>query len=544
LMIRAGMIRKLASGLYSWLPLGWRVLQKVISIVREEMNRSGALELLLPAVQPAELWQETGRWETFGNEMLKITDRHEHFFCFGPTHEEVITDIARYELRSYKQLPVNLYQIQMKFRDEIRPRFGVMRAREFLMKDAYSFDLNEAGMQNSYDNMYQTYHRIFNRLGLQFRVVLAETGAIGGRFSHEFQVLADAGEDIIVYSDSSDYAANLEKATAHIPTAQRAAATKAMEKIATPGLKTIEALEQKLNISPQNGVKTLIVKGKQVPLIALILRGDHQLNLIKAERLEEIKSPLQLADENEIKTALGCGVGSLGPVKLSIPYIIDRDAAQLADFACGANEEGFHWLHVNWERDVPLTTIADLRNVVVGDPSPDGKGHLCFARGIEVGHIFQLGDKYSTALGATVVDESGQSLPMQMGCYGIGVSRVVAAAIEQNHDAHGIIWPAAMAPFDIALIPIQMHQSAQVKAACEKLYAELNAAGYDVLWDDRKERPGVMFADMDLIGIPHRLVVGERGLAQGTVEYKARNHEAVKHLALDNIVAELKNNNV
>lgn len=540
LMIRAGMIRKLSSGLYSWLPLGWRVLQKVITIVREEMTQSGALEVLLPAVQPAELWQETGRWETFGNEMLKITDRHEHFFCFGPTHEEVITDIARHELHSYKQLPVNLFQIQVKFRDEIRPRFGVMRAREFLMKDAYSFDVDEKGLQLSYEKMYDAYHKIFNRLGLRFRVVLAETGAIGGRFSHEFQVLADAGEDVVVYSDQSDYAANLEKASAFMPTGQRPAPTEAMKKIATPGLKTIQALAEKMNVMPEKSVKTLIVKGTEAPLVALILRGDHELNPIKAERLTEIKSPLQFADEKEIKKAMGAGPGSLGPVALSIPCIVDRDAAQLADFVCGANEDGFHFTHVNWERDVPLTNIADLRNVVEGDLSPDGQGHLCFARGIEVGHIFQLGDKYSRSLDATIIDETGQKIAMQMGCYGIGVSRVVAAAIEQHHDQRGIIWPSAMAPFDIALVPIQMHQSARVRETCEKLYAELSAAGFDVLWDDRQERPGVMFADMDLIGIPHRLVVSDRGLDQGTVEYKARESNEVKHFPLATIISELK----
>lgn len=540
LMLRAGLIRKLASGLYSWLPLGLRVLQKVQHIIREEMNAAGALEIVMPNIQPAELWQETGRWQEFGTELLKITDRHKNSFCYGPTHEEVITDIVRNELKSYKQLPINLYQIQTKFRDEIRPRFGVMRAREFLMKDAYSFDLSVEGMQSSYEKMHAAYHRIFERLGLTFRVVLADTGAIGGRFSEEFQVLADAGEDIVVYSDQSDYAANIEKAEALAPTVQRSAPTKAIEKIATPGLKTIDALASKMGFAPQKSVKTLIVKGKETPLVALILRGDHELNEIKAARLASVLSPLQFADEADIKKATGAAPGSLGPVNLSIPYFVDRDAAILSDFVCGANEDGFHYIHVNWERDAALMNVVDLRQVVAGDQSPDGKGTLRFARGIEVGHIFQLGNKYSEQMHASVLDEHGKSIALHMGCYGIGVSRIVAAAIEQHHDDKGIIWPLAMAPFTVALIPVQLHQSQRVRECCEQIYRELTAAGFEVLFDDRRERPGVMFADMDLIGIPHRLVVGERGLAQGTIEYKARDQEQVHQLPLSDLLQQLK----
>ncbi|AIT64155.1 proline--tRNA ligase [Coxiella burnetii str. Schperling] len=537
LMIRAGMFRKLASGLYTWLPLGLRVLQKVADVVREEMNRAGALELLMPIVQPASLWQESGRWEAYGAELLRIMDRHQNGFCFGPTHEEVITDIARQELKSYKQLPLNFYQIQTKFRDEIRPRFGVMRSREFLMKDAYSFDLDEKGMQAAYEKMFDAYRRIFTRLGLNFRAVLADTGAIGGDYSHEFQVLADVGEDTVVYSDESDYAANIEKAAAQAPQGERVKPVAEMKKIATPGVRTIKQLADKANILPEKGVKTLIVKGDESSLIALILRGDHELNDVKAQHLPGVAFPLQFADEKEIREAIGCGPGSLGPVNLPIPFIVDRDAAQLVDFSCGANEDDFHWINVNWERDVPLGSVADIRKVVEGDISPDGKGRLRFARGIEVGQVFQLGDKYSRKMNATVVDELGKSRYLQMGCYGIGVSRTVAAAIEQNHDERGIIWPTPMAPFFIALVPVNMHKSYRVREACEKLYNELIDAGYEVLWDDRKERPGVMFADMDLIGIPHRLVISESGLDRGIVEYKARKSKEAENVSLENVLS-------
>lgn len=539
LMLRAGMLRKLSSGLYSWLPLGLRVLHKVTAIVREEMNCSGALELLMPMVQPAELWQESQRWEEYGAELLRMVDRHQHHFCLGPTHEEVITDIARQELRSYKQLPINLYQIQTKFRDEIRPRFGIMRAREFLMKDAYSFDLDEKGMHTAYQKMYGTYMNIFTRLGLTFRPVLADTGAIGGDYSHEFQVLADVGEDVIVYSDGSDYAANLEKAQAQPPQGERPKPVAAMEKIATPNVRTMQDLAVKHNVAPAQGVKTLIVKGEESPLVALILRGDHDLNLLKAGHLPEVAAPIEFATDGDIKKIIGCGLGSLGPVNLKIPYIVDPEAAHLADFACGANEEGFHYINVNWERDVALAKIADIRNVIEGETSPDGTGKLKFTHGIEVGQIFQLGDKYSRKMGATVLNEKGQSVALQMGCYGIGVSRIVAAAVEQNHDDHGIIWPDAMAPFTIALVPMQMHKSYRVREAAEKLYKELRAAGFDVLFDDRKERPGVMFADMDLIGIPHRIVVGERGLDKDEVEYKARGTDTVVYLPLGCVVRKL-----
>ncbi len=535
LMIRAGLIRKLASGLYSWLPFGFRVLHKVENIVREEMNNSGALEMLMPAVQPSELWQESQRWEKYGAELLRLKDRHEREFCFGPTHEEVITDIARRELRSYKQLPLNLYQIQTKFRDEIRPRFGVMRAREFIMKDAYSFDVDKAGMQASYDKMYDAYTRIFTRLGLKFRAVLADTGSIGGSFSHEFQVLANSGEDLVVYSDGSDYAANIEKAEALAPAAEPATPGKTMEKIPTPGLRTIKALSESLNLKPQQCIKTLIVKGEEVPFVALILRGDHELNDVKAGHLSAVADPVVFATDEEIESIFACGPGSLGPVNCKIPFIVDRDAAVVADFSCGANEEEHHFLNVNWGRDVELTEVADIRSVVEGDASPDGKGKLKFARGIEVGHVFQLGDKYSQSMSATVLNEKGKAAPLMMGCYGLGISRVVAAAIEQNHDDKGIIWPAAMAPFAIAIVPVQMHKSHRVRDIAEKLYRELKSKGVEVLLDDRKERPGVMFADMDLMGIPHRVVIGERGLDEGHVEYKARCADDVVHLPLNDL---------
>ena len=540
LMIRAGMLRRLASGLYTWLPLGLRVLRKVENIVREEMNRSGALELLMPTLQPAALWQESNRWEAYGAELLRVMDRHESNFCFGPTHEEVITDVARQELRSYKQLPVNLYQIQTKFRDEIRPRFGVMRSREFLMKDAYSFDLDEKGMQLAYHNMYEAYVRIFTRLGLNFRAVLADTGAIGGDYSHEFQILADIGEDIVVYSDGSDYAANIEKATAQAPEGKRPIPVAKIKKMAIPAVRTIHQLVDQFKTLPKKSVKTLIVKGEESPFIALVLRGDHELNPIKAQYLPGVASPLVFASEKEIKEIIGVSPASLGPVNITIPCIVDRDAAHLADFCCGANEDNFHFMNVNWDRDVALEAVADIRNVVEGDLSPDGKGHLHFARGIEVGQVFQLSDKYSRKMNATIIDEVGKNRYLQMGCYGIGVSRTVAAAIEQNHDERGILWPEAMAPFLIALVPMNMHKSYRVREACGKLYDELVQAGYDVLWDDRKVRPGVMFADMDLIGIPHRLVISERSLGQGTIEYKIRRNDQTEDLSLHNLPVELK----
>lgn len=540
LMIRSGMLRKLASGLYTWLPLGLRVLKKVENIVREEMNRNGALELLMPIVQPASLWQESNRWEAYGAELLKIVDRHKNTFCFGPTHEEVMMDIARQELNSYKQLPISFYQIQTKFRDEMRPRFGMIRSREFLMKDAYSFDIDKKGMQATYNKMYNTYTRIFTRLGLNFRVVLADTGTIGGDYSHEFQVLTDVGENIVVYSDESDYAANIEKASAQAPQGELANPTNYMTKIATPGIRTIKQLAELINISPKNGIKTLIVKGKDIPFVALILRGDHELNHIKAQNISRVASPLVFAIEKEIREIIGAGPGSLGPVNLAFPYIVDRDAAHLANFCCGANEDDFHFINVNWGRDIPLREVADLRNVVEGDHSPDGKGRLQFTKGIEVGQIFQLGEKYSRKMHATVIDEMGQSRYIQMGCYGIGISRTVAAAIEQNHDEAGIIWPEVMAPFSIALIGLNRHKSYRVQSACEQIYHELIEAGFEILWNDRKEYPGTMFADMDLIGIPHRLVVSERSLDKNVVEYKFRRNLVTEDVPLKHIVAFLK----
>lgn len=522
LMLRAGMIRKLASGLYTWLPLGLRVLKKVEKIVREEMNRINGMEVLMPAIQPAELWQESGRWDKFGSDLLKIKDRHKRDFCVGPTHEEVITDLVRGELRSYKQLPAIFYQIQTKFRDEIRPRFGVMRAREFLMKDAYSFHLDRASLEQTYLAMYEAYSQIFTRLGLEFRVVQADTGAIGGFLSHEFQVLAEAGEDLIAFSDQSDYAANVELATALVTNEKRPAPTAAMEKIDTPGQYTIDAIANFLKADVNKTVKTLLVEANDGGLVALILRGDHELNPLKAEKLPQIAAPLTFAAPEKIKQVIGASPGSIGPVNLKIPVIVDRDAAVINDFICGANEDDKHFINVNWDRDVPLGAVADLRKVMEGDFSPDGKGKLKFARGIEVGHIFQLGDKYSKAMHATVLDELGKAITLTMGTYGIGVSRIVAAAIEQHHDDRGIIWSESMAPFQIALVPIDFHKSYRVREAAEKLYNELIAAGYEVLMDDRKERAGVIFSDMDLIGIPHRLVISERNLDADKIEYKGR----------------------
>ncbi|MBX9705094.1 MAG: proline--tRNA ligase [Gammaproteobacteria bacterium] len=538
LMLRAGLIRKLASGLYSWLPLGMRVLHNVERIVREEMDRSGALEVLMPNVQPAELWQESGRWEQYGPDMLRIVDRHERDFCYGPTHEEVITDIMRTELKSYKQVPVTLYQMQTKFRDEIRPRFGVMRAREFIMKDAYSFDIDAEGMRISYQKMYDAYQRIFTRLGLKFRAVDADTGSIGGNFSHEFQVLADAGEDLIAYSDQSDYAANVEKAITLFNT-KRPAPTAALKKVATPEQRTIAEVCEFLKLDPKQTVKVLLVNGHNEELVALVLRGDHELNVIKAQHHHLIANPLTFADTATIEKALGCPVGFIGPVglkALGVPMIVDHAAAAVADFCCGANEMGMHYLNANWERDCDLPEVADLRNVVAGDPSPDGKGTLHLTRGIEVGHVFQLGGKYSEPMKASVLNEQGQAITLLMGCYGIGVTRVVAAAIEQNHDDRGIIWPEAMAPFQVIMVPINYNKSHRVREACDKLYADFQAAGISVLLDDRKERPGVLFATADLIGIPHRVIISETGLDTGTVEYKHRRDADNQELPLADIV--------
>ena len=540
LMLRAGMIRKLASGLYSWLPLGLRVLRKVEAIVRQEMDKSGALELMMPVVQPADLWQESQRWGQFGPELLRIKDRHDREFCLGPTHEEVITDIVRNEINSYKQLPVNFYQIQTKFRDERRPRFGVMRTREFCMKDAYSFHSNEQSLQHTYDLMYQTYSAIFERTGLIFRSVVADSGSIGGNHSHEFHVLADSGEDAIVFSTQGDYAANIEKADAVPSTDTRPSPSSAMQEVATLNAHTIEEVCELLAMEAANTVKTLIVNSKNSEgdnqLTALVLRGDHELNEIKAQKVLGLEGELTLASEQEIIQALKCPVGSLGPVNLDIPVIVDHSAAVLADFCCGANRDGYHLTGVNWERDCPITEVEDLRNVVAGDPSPDGKGVLEIKRGIEVGHIFQLGTKYSEAMNATVLDENGRKQPMAMGCYGIGVSRIVAAAIEQNHDENGIVWPTAIAPFQIALVPINMHKSERVHKACETLYAQLITAGYDVLFmDEEKARLGAMLADIELIGIPHRIVVGDRGLEDGTVEYRNRRATDNQHISLDEL---------
>ncbi len=541
LMLRTGMISKLASGIYTWLPLGLRVLKRVETIVREEMTRIGAGELLMPAIQPAELWQESGRWEQYGPDMLRINDRHERNFCFGPTHEEVITDIARNKIRSYKQLPLVFFQIQMKFRDEIRPRFGVMRAREFLMKDAYSFHLDNESLVKTYEQMFQAYTAIFTRLGLNFRAVLADTGSIGGNLSHEFQLLANSGEDLLAFSDGSNYAANVERAEALAPNENRSTSNAPMELVDTGDHYTVENVCHFLGISSNQLIKTLLVKGEEDEIVALALRGDHELNPIKAAKHPKVANPLTFVNDATIQRVLGCKPGCIGPVNLNIPLIIDRDAAILSDFVCGANQDNQHYQHVNWERDAPLSEIADLRNVVVGDKSPDGKGHLQFARGIEVGHIFQLGDKYSKAMNANVCDESGKAKPMLMGCYGIGVSRIVAAAIEQNHDENGIIWPEPLAPFQIALIPINLHKSNRLREACEKIYNELREGGFDVLFDDRQERPGVLFADCDLIGIPHRLVLGEKGLDSNTIEYKARKDSETQELSIENLITELRN---
>ncbi|WP_266158173.1 proline--tRNA ligase [Dyella silvatica] len=524
LMLRAGMVRKLASGLYTWSPLGLRVLRKVEAIVREEMNRAGAIEMLMPSVQPKELWEETGRWEKFGGQLLKIKDRKEQEFCYGPTHEEVITDFARNELKSYKQLPINFYQIQTKFRDEIRPRFGVMRAREFLMKDAYSFHLTAESLSETYEVMYQAYVRIFTRLGLKFRAVQADTGAIGGNASHEFQVLADSGEDAIAFSDGSDYAANIEKAEALAPAVERSAPAASLQRVDTPRVRTVDDVTTHFSVTPDRVIKTVLVRGVN-GLVALCLRGDHEINEVKAGKLAELPGDSVLASEEEILAATGTRPGFIGPVGLpdSIPVIVDRSAALLADFICGGNANDTHYNGANWDRDARISRVEDLRKVVEGDRSPDGKGILHLARGIEVGHVFQLGQKYAEALKATVPDDQGKAQVMYMGCYGIGVSRIVAAAIEQRHDEAGVIWPEAMAPWRIAVCIINPKNSPAVVDAAEALYQQLSERGIEAVLDDRGLRPGSMLADMELIGIPHRVVVSERGLAAGTLEYRARN---------------------
>jgi prolyl-tRNA synthetase len=541
LMLRAGMIRSLARGLYTWLPLGLRVLHKVENIVRAEMDRAGAQEVLMPAVQPAELWQESGRWEEYGPELLRFKDRHQRDFCFGPTHEEVITDLIRREIKSYRQLPANFYQIQTKFRDEIRPRFGVMRAREFLMKDAYSFHIDAASLKETYDQMYEAYSRIFTRLGLTFRAVEAHSGAIGGRASHEFHVLADSGEDAIALCDRCTYAANVELAAALPPLGKRVAPGAAMATVDTPDVHTIEEVSDYLKVPSERTLKTLLVRGAG-GVVALVLRGDHELNAVKAQRLPQVAKPLEFVTPGEVETAAGCEPGSIGPVKLTIPVIADESAARLADFVCGANVNGKHLVNVNWGRDLPEPVVADIRNVVAGDPCPVDKceGKLSVRRGIEVGHVFQLDTKYSQSMQATVLDESGRAVVMPMGCYGIGVSRVVAAAIEQNHDVNGIIWPDAIAPFTVVIVPIGYQKSVTVKEQTDRLYDELSTAGIDVLLDDRNERPGVMFADMDLIGIPHRLVVGDKGIAKGAVEYKGRRDAQPRDIPLARATAEAR----
>ncbi|NOH81213.1 proline--tRNA ligase [Vibrio sp. RE86] len=539
LMLRAGMIRKLASGLYTWLPTGLRVLRKVENIVRQEIDNAGAIETLMPVVQPFDLWEETGRSEKMGAELLRFTDRHDSPFVLSPTAEEVVTALVRNEVNSYKQLPLNLYQIQTKFRDERRPRFGVMRAREFSMMDAYSFDLDKEGLEKSYDKMHAAYCKAFDRMGLDYRPVLADTGAIGGNGSHEFHVLAESGEDLIAFSSESDYAANIEKAEALAPAAEADAATQEMTLVDTPNAKTIDELVEQHGVAIEKTVKTLFVKASdevEADIIALIIRGDHELNEIKAENLAEVASPLEMATEEEIRALVNAGPGSLGPVGLELPFIVDRAAAVASDFGAGANVDGKHYFGINWGRDVELGKVADLRNVVEGDPSPCGQGVIQLKRGIEVGHIFQLGNTYSKAMNAAVLGPDGKNTILEMGCYGIGVSRVVASAIEQNHDKYGIIWPEALAPFQVAIVPMNMHKSEEVKEAAEKLYAELTAMGIEVLFDDRKERPGVMFSDMELVGIPHTIVIGDRSMKEGNFEYKNRREGTKEAVAIADIV--------
>jgi prolyl-tRNA synthetase len=529
LMLRAGLIRRLASGLFTWMPLGLRVLRRVENVIREEMDRAGALELLMPAVQPSELWQESDRWDKYGPLLLRMADRHGREYCFGPTHEEVITDVARRELRSYKQLPINFYQIQTKFRDEIRPRFGVMRSREFIMKDAYSFDLDQSGLEASYARMHTAYTAIFERLGLKFRVVDADSGEIGGSRSQEFHVLADSGEDAIAYSDEDNYASNIETAATSADGITTPSAKADLEKVSTPGVKTIEALCESLQVTAAQTVKTLIVEGVDGP-IALALRGDHELNSVKTQKIPGVATPLTMATPEAIVKATGCGPGFVGPIGLEIPVYFDHATLGMGDFVCGANEKNMHYTGVNFGRDLAVPETVDVRNVVAGDQTPGGKGTLSIARGIEVGHIFQLGTQYSQAMDATVQDPNGKNQVMSMGCYGIGVTRIVGAAIEQNHDKAGIIWPAPLAPFDVVLVPINLHRSDEVKTAAEALYTELQESGFDVLLDDRDARPGVKFADAELIGIPHRLVISERGLAAGELEYRHRSNSESKNL--------------
>ncbi|WP_413484512.1 proline--tRNA ligase [Shewanella baltica] len=543
LMLRAGMIRRNASGLYSYLPTGLRVLRKVEAIVREEMNKAGAIEILMPMVQPADLWVETGRWEKFGPELLRFKDRHNRDFVLGPTHEEVITDLIRKEVSSYKQLPLNLYQIQTKFRDEVRPRFGMMRSREFLMKDAYSFHLDVDTMNETYEAMYNAYSNILTRMGLAFRPVLADTGSIGGSMSHEFHVLAQSGEDLIAYSTGSDYAANIEKAESPVPTEPRGAATEELRLVDTPNAKTIAELVEQFDLDITKTVKTLIVVGasEATPLVALIVRGDHELNEVKADKLDLVASPVEMASEALIRDAIAAGPGSLGPIGLNIPIVIDHSVSVMSDFAAGANVDDKHYFGINWERDLPLAQVADIRNVVEGEPTPDGSGTYAMARGIEVGHIFQLGTNYSKSMNATVLDENGKSQVLLMGCYGVGVSRIVAAAIEQNFDDRGIIWPEAIAPFSVGILPMNMHKSHRVTDIAEQLYKDLNEAGIDVLLDDRKERPGVMFADMELIGIPHTVVIGDRNIDAGVFEYKNRRTGEKQDIPFDQLLDFLKN---
>ncbi len=540
LMIRAGLIRKLASGLYTWLPLGLRVLRKVEKITREEMEKAGALEVLMPTLQPAELWQETGRWELYGAELARLKDRHDRDFCLGPTHEEVMTDLARNELRSYKQLPITYYQIQTKIRDEIRPRFGIMRSREFIMKDAYSFHLDQESLQQTYDVMYQAYSNIFDKFGLKYRAVIADSGSIGGAISHEFHVLADSGEDAIAFSTDSEYAANVEKAEAVMPAGSRADATAELALIDTPNQHTIEQISQFFKVSTEQCLKTLIVKGEDDTLVALLLRGDHELNELKAEKIAGVLSPLEFASDEEIIASCHCKPGSIGPIGLDFKVIVDRSATLLSDFVCGANQDGKHYQGANWERDLPLAQAEDLRLIVEGDASPDGKGTITLARGIEVGHIFQLGDKYTKSMKASIINEGGKNQTMLMGCYGIGISRIVAAAIEQKHDDKGIIWPSNLAPFQVALCPMNMHKSERLRTAVDKMYEKLQDAGIEVLLDDRKVRAGFMFSDMELIGIPHRIVMGDRGLDSGNVEYRARTSSESQDITFENIVEFIK----
>lgn len=543
LMLRAGMIRKLASGLYTWLPIGLLVLRKVEKIIREEMNTIGAQEILMPAVQPAELWLETARWDQFGPSLLKIKDRHNRDFCFGPTHEEVITDLVRRDIKSYKQIPITLYQIQNKFRDEIRPRFGVMRAREFLMKDAYSFHLDSASLQDTYHDMFTAYSQIFTRLGLTFKPVLADTGSIGGKVSHEFHVLADAGEDELAVSTKGDYAANVELAEALPPVAEREAPKEAVTFVKTPGIKSVEEQAKYLGVETKQILKTLLVHGKteKHPVVALLIRGDHDLNLIKAEKHPLVYSPCTLIPVEEVLKLAHCSPGFVGPKGLNIPLIADHSVAKMANFICGANQDDTHYANFNWGRDCEEPSVFDLRKVKEGDQSPVGTGTLTITRGIEVGHIFQLGEKYSQAMGATVLDESGKARVLSMGCYGIGVTRIVAAAIEQNHDEKGIIWPKAMAPFQVVLIPIMLHKSASVRATTDNLYQNLLEAGIEVVLDDRDERPGVMFNDAELLGIPHRLVISEKGLQANALEYKGRLDSETQGVPVEGVLEFLQN---